>query len=59
MSFKINRLIFIAMFALCCAYGLQACRSSEEVKDPTIQLIKARGTLLVGTTGDYMKYNRI
>ncbi len=53
MSFKINRLVFTVMLALCCACCLRACRSGEDAKDPTIQLIKARGTLLVGTTGDY------
>ena len=53
MTIKIKRLFFSVVLVLCCGGALHACKSREDTQEQALQRIKDRGTLLVGTTGDY------
>ena len=45
--------LLITIFCLCGTTSLGSCSSDEDAPQTTVERIKQRGTVVVGTTGDY------
>ncbi len=50
---KLKFWLLITIFSICGAFSLYSCSSDEDAPQTTVERIKQRGSIIVGTTGDY------